>query len=114
MREDSAALKAKADVAARSGEYVEAVRLYYLAAMEYLQSIGALTAGPARSDRENLEEIRRRVGPDGLRYQSFSQLVRIFQEKWFGLKQCTKDDTHGAAEYLSRITAEKRFNNDRG
>ncbi|HEY8345137.1 MAG TPA: hypothetical protein VIL66_08120 [Bacillota bacterium] len=106
-REDFAALKAKADSAVINSHYLEAVRLYYLAALEYLQASRVLTADPSRSDRESLQEIRRNVGPDGACYQSFSRLVRLFQEKWYGLKRCTKDDTAGAAEYLRYITMEK-------
>lgn len=82
-------LKYQAQVLAEKGQLKEAVRLLYLTGLEFLQRNRILPDSSLRlSDKTNLQIACRLFGPNHPGYRAFSELVLVFQEKWFGLRTC--------------------------
>ncbi|MGE5557749.1 MAG: hypothetical protein ACM3WV_03970 [Bacillota bacterium] len=91
-----------ADLAGKS-EYREAIRYLYLACLAGLKEQYVLPHGAERTDRENLKFLRGRWGGDSREYSGFSGLVRLFQEKWYGLMPCELYDYERALSFLDAI-----------
>lgn len=96
-------LSEQANRMAENGDYREAIRYLYLANLEYLQKKGLLSDGIRLTDKANLNLLRRKLGNDHLGLQSFSKLTLVFQEKWYGLKECRRSDYDLAVNYLDSI-----------
>jgi hypothetical protein len=93
-------LKSQAGVLAERGQYREAIRLLYLSSLELLKVNGILPDGIRLSDKTNLTILYRAFGLNHPGYQAFKQLVLIFQEKWYGLRNCGLEDYHQLIGYL--------------
>ncbi len=97
-------LKYQAQVLAEKGQLKEAVRLLYLTGLEFLQRNRILPDSSLRlSDKTNLQIACRLFGPNHPGYRAFSELVLVFQEKWFGLRNCQIEDYHRLIEDLKII-----------
>ncbi len=97
-------LKYQAQRLAEKGQLREAIRLLYLTGLELLQKNRILPDSSLRlSDKTNLQIILHAFGPNHPGYHAFSELVLVFQEKWFGLRSCQIEDYHRLIEDLKII-----------
>lgn len=96
-------LKRKAGEAAGGGDFLFALRFLYLAALEFFRARQLLTSGKSGTDRVHLKELALSLGERNLSYLAFQQLVGLFQEKWYGLRECQAGDYHRAEELLAAI-----------
>ena len=96
-------LSIRAAELAKQGDFREAIRYLYLANLEYLKINGFISNGILLTDKANLNQLRRKLGNDHLGFQSFSKLTNIFQEKWYGLKECQHSDYDQAVDYMNSI-----------
>jgi hypothetical protein len=96
-------LKRKAEEAAGRGEFLFALRFLYLAALEFFRARHLLTSGKSGTDRVHLKELAFSLGERNRGYLAFQQLVGLFQEKWYGLRECRPGDYRRAEELLAEI-----------
>jgi hypothetical protein len=94
-----------ANRSAAKGDFRDAVRQIYLAALIRLRSTGSLPEGVRRSDKENLRTLAKSAGYDSPVYQSFAEMVRLFREKWYGLKSCTDSDYQKASRFFETLSS---------
>jgi hypothetical protein len=99
----SAELKQKAAATAKHGQYLEAIRYIYLAGLEKLKEENLLPQAAKLSDKANLKKLRAILGEDHQGYRAFLDLTKIFQEKWYGLKECEAPDYQLAESKLEII-----------
>lgn len=85
------------------GELREAIRTLYLAVLEDYKIRGVLPNGKVLSDKENLMLLRRYYGSDHPAYRAFDQIIRIFREKWYGLRNCQPLDYDNALRLSKTI-----------
>jgi hypothetical protein len=106
---DPATLLGQAHEAAERDDYRNAVRCLYLAALLQLRADGVLPKNgvSGATDYENLRLLQKKLGAATPGFQAFSRLVRIFQEKWYGLKNCGPTDYQTAAQLFALITSIK-------
>jgi hypothetical protein len=93
-------LKHQAAIFAEKGQYREAIRQLYLTSLEHLKTNGILPDGIRLTDKANLTIMGRAFGLNHPGYQAFKQVVLIFQEKWYGLRNCGPADYHQLIEYV--------------
>jgi hypothetical protein len=98
-------LKDQAGIGAEKGQFREAIRLLYLAGLEYLKTNGILPDGIRLTDKANLTIISRTFGLEHPGYQAFRELVVVFQEKWYGLRNCQAEDYDQILEDLKIMEA---------
>jgi hypothetical protein len=96
-------LEDQAEKFALQGNFGEALRLRYQACLEYLKRAGILPEGVRLSDRENLQRLRLIWGAQHDSFYSFQQLVGLFQEKWYGLRDCRVEDYRLAGRLINVI-----------
>lgn len=96
-------LKRKAEEEAGGGDFRVALRFLYLAALEFFRARHLLTSGKSGTDRVNLKELALSLGEGNRSYLAFQQLVGLFQEKWYGLRECRPMDYRRAEELLEVI-----------
>ena len=96
-------LKEKAAFHAQKSEYREAIRFLYLAGLEHLKNIGALPEGTSLSDNENIRSLQKILDKSNEGFIAFLRLVLLFQEKWYGLKNCDADDYMRAQDLMKTI-----------
>jgi hypothetical protein len=92
---------------AKAGQFRDAVRFLYLAGLEKLKEENLLPQAVKFSDKENLRSLRRRLGESNSGYVAFADLTGIFQEKWYGLRDCQALDYQLAQTKLKIIHAIK-------
>ncbi len=102
-RLNSGSLKRTASSMAKAGQYREAIRYLYLAGLEKLKEEDLLSQGVKYSDKENLKNLRAILGEEDLGYIAFHGLTGVFQEKWYGLKECGLSDYRLAENELERV-----------
>ena len=97
----------RAGAAAAAGGYREAIRLTFLGVLRGLHDRGLIKYDPARTNREYLASIRLR---DRSLYEAFSQLIALFDRKWYGHEPAHAPDFRvfqemaaGVAEALRRL-----------
>jgi hypothetical protein len=99
-------LQFQAGILAEQGQYREAIRLLYLTGLDFLQKKRFL---PERSlhlsDKANLQIIRNQFGSMHPGYGAFRELVLVFQEKWYGLHNCQREDYYRLIENLKIMEA---------
>lgn len=83
------ALLRKAEGAREEGDYKEAVRYVYQAALAQLATKGVLSIKPHATNWEYLRQARK-LPHD--RFQPFSQLTRLFEQIWYGGVPAGDDD----------------------
>jgi hypothetical protein len=98
-------LQEQAEISAEKGEFREAIRLLYLASLEYLKTNGILPDGIRLTDKANLNIINCAFGPEHPGYRAFKALVVVFQEKWYGLRNCQAEDYDHLIEHLKIMEA---------
>jgi hypothetical protein len=89
---DSSTLKRMSVSFEETGNYREAIRYLYLAGLEKLKEENILPQSVKFSDKENIRTLKKVLGASNTGYLAFSGLVKIFQEKWYGLKICQSED----------------------
>jgi hypothetical protein len=104
---DLTILLGQARQAAGRDDYRNAVRCLYLAALLQLRADGALpkSGNSGATDHENLRLLQKKLGAATPGFQAFNRLVRIFQEKWYGLKSCGPTDYQTAAQLFATIAS---------
>lgn len=100
---DVGQLLQKAAFLAEQGLTLEALRHVYLAVLEHFKKVELLRRDVNYSDKEHLLLARKAFGPDHRAYVSFAQLIRLFQEKWYGLKDCGRPDYETACALAETI-----------
>ena len=78
----------------------DGVRYLYLAGLEKLREENLLLQAAKFSDKENLKNLRMKIGENHQSYLAFKELTGIFQEKWYGFKDCQAPDYHLAESKL--------------
>ncbi len=96
-------LKRKAEEAAGGGDFLYALRFLYLSALEFFRARQLLTSGKGGTDRVHLKELALSLGEGNRSYLAFQQLVGLFQEKWYGLRECRPGDYHRAEKLVAVI-----------
>lgn len=100
---NSTALKRTALTMAKTGRYRDGVRYLYLAGLEKLKEEKLLLQAAKFSDKENLKNLRMIIGENHPGYLAFKELTGIFQEKWYGFKDCQAPDYHLAENKLALL-----------
>ncbi|HOJ77499.1 MAG TPA: hypothetical protein PLZ08_03605 [Bacillota bacterium] len=93
-----------------SGLYLESVRLYYLAVLLYLKEQNLIPKIMQTSDNETKKYLRKTVGAEHQIFKNFCKLLYLFQEKWYGLKNCILADSIQASELTEQIIGCKDVN----
>jgi hypothetical protein len=96
-------LEHQAEEFALRGNFGEALRMRYQSCLEHLKYAGILPEGIRLSDRENLQRLRLIWGAQHDSFYSFQQLVGLFQEKWYGLRDCRAEDYRLAGRLINII-----------
>jgi hypothetical protein len=104
---NSASLKRTALSMAETGQYREGIRYLYLAGLEKLKEENLLAQAAKFSDQENLKSLRKLLGEGNKGYVAFYDLTMVFQEKWYGLKDCRVSDYRLAENKLEIVYAIK-------
>ena len=84
---------------ASTGEYREAIKLAYLAAVNHLQDLKLWSVDPARTHREYLRMIRHEQ-PE---YEPLALLTREFELTWYGSQPATRDGFQIVVNQLERL-----------
>jgi hypothetical protein len=85
--------------AAARGEFREAIRLSYLAAVHRLEDLKFWKVDPTRTHREYLRMVRRERNE----YEPLSLLTRQFELAWYGSHPVTQGDFESALSQLERL-----------
>jgi hypothetical protein len=88
------------------GDFRDAIRQFYLAALLRLRSTGSLPEGVRYSDKENLRTLGKKVGFDSPVYHCFAAMVRLFREKWYGFTGCDASDYREANRIFETLNSQ--------
>jgi hypothetical protein len=89
----------RALAAARAGDFREAVRCAYHAALSRLDEQGVWTVDDARTPREYLRLLR----ADDPRHPAVRDLTRQFEQVWYGHRTPTMDDAQTLSVHLEHL-----------
>lgn len=98
----------KAEELARQGRYLEGVRFLYLAVLSALHHARLIRYERTRTNGEYLRQLRT-ADRDGDVVAPFIQLTRLFDQKWYGERDCRANDydtCQGLATELRQALAE--------
>ncbi len=101
--ENPSVLRTQAASLAKEGNYREAIRYLYLANLEYLKINGILPNGIRLTDKANIEAISKVIGPEHPTVKVFYNLVRLFQDKWYGAGACQNEEYRQALHFINII-----------
>ncbi len=88
--------------AAARGEFRDAIRLAYLAAVHRLEDLKFWKVDPTRTHREYLRMVRR----EQTQYEPLALLTRQFELAWYGSHPVTQGDFDTAVSQLKRLGCE--------
>jgi hypothetical protein len=87
-RETPASLAANAEALAARGAYVDAIRLLFRSLVSEFRRQGRTGS----IDTETNREFAMRWHTDPIRYERLQVLVRLLDEKWYGMQPCSDED----------------------
>jgi hypothetical protein len=96
--QSAAVLWRRAEQMAQAGRFLEAVRVLYLAVLTLLHRANLIRYERTHTNGEYLQQLRQ-----SSLHAPFRQLVRRFEEKWYGERSCQPEDydaCHGLAEEI--------------
>ena len=90
---------------AERGEYRHAVRALFLACLAGLAEQEQIRLARSKSNRDYLNEVRRRSPDQPQRSETFSEIVRVFEGAWYGGRPVTPDRFADVAAAVERLRA---------
>ncbi len=96
----------QADDLARHGQFLEAVRSLYLAALVLLHRSNRIRFEPTRTAGEYLDQLR----PHKDLQESFRAMTGIFEMKWYGERVCRSEDFSSCRELAEAIRGQATEN----
>lgn len=90
---------AQAREAAARGDYRDAIRLAYWAAIEHLEERGLWTLDPTRTHREYLRLVR----SDQPQREPLAVLTKLFEMAWYAARPSTNDDFQAVMTQLEKL-----------
>lgn len=82
----------RADELARAGQFLEAVRVLYLAVLALLHQANRIRYERTRTNGEYVQQVRLSSAAPAALHEPFRRLVRCFEEKWYGERACAAED----------------------
>src|SRR6266545_7514166 len=83
------------------GDLRMALRALYLASLSHLASSQLITISRSKSNREYLNELRRRALSDPLLFDALAENFALFERAWYGMHEVTE-------EHLNRFTTNQQ------
>jgi hypothetical protein len=105
-QQSMAALWRRAEDLAGKGDYLEAVRFLYLAMLGLLHRSNLIRYERTQTNGEYLQQLRQSAAAPTTLQQPVSRLIRLFEEKWYGERECQPTDyqaCRGLAEEIREV-----------
>jgi hypothetical protein len=86
------------------GDLRMALRALYLASLSHLASSQLITISRSKSNREYLNELRRRALSDPLLFDALAENFALFERAWYGMHEVTEEHFNRFTSNQQRIT----------
>ncbi|HXG10662.1 MAG TPA: DUF4129 domain-containing protein [Gemmataceae bacterium] len=105
-QQSAATLWRRAEDLAGEGQFLEGVRLLYLAVLVLLHRANLIRYERTATNGEYLQQLRRSAATPPALQAPFHHLIRLFEEKWYGQRACASEDyaaCRGLAEEIQEL-----------
>lgn len=106
-RYSAAELWRRAESLARKGEFLDAIRLLYLAALTQLHEGHLIRYEATRTNNEYLSQLRAQDDATPL-VEPFGRLTGLFERTWYGERRCAAEDYEVGHDLCAQLRASVR------